>query len=208
MSKTLADLRKEKDQPASRPTRVVKACLDQSLLADIQRLTVEKNDLLVAENARSAESEDGEQSGPPRRVGQGPDPRLAEIEVELEALYERLRETEGEILLRATDGGSWMRWKDAHPAREKNEVDERLAYGLCDATALLDDLGRYAVAWNGDDFGPGEWAWFSEKVAPADLGACITAVVELHESRVAAPKSRSTSSGHLTSVTDSSSPSA
>lgn len=204
MSMSLADLRRQKDQPASRPTRVVRACLDQSLLADIQRLSEEKRVLLLE---TPTVDEDGEQAGPPQRTGGSRHgARLAAIDDELEPLYQRLRDTEGEILLRATDGGSWLRWKDAHPAREGNEVDDRLAYGLANATELLEDLGKYAVSWNGDDFGPGEWDWFSQKVAPADLGACITAVVEMHESRVSAPKSRSTSSDLPTSATDSPSP--
>jgi hypothetical protein len=203
---SLADLRKTKDQPASRPTRIVKACLDQALLADIQRLTVEKTDLLMSAPL-DGDGEQGE-NGPPRRVGQGMNPRIAEIDAELEPLYQRLRDAEGEILLSATDGGTWLRWKDAHPAREKNEVDERLAYGLANATDLLEDLGKYVVSWNGDDFGPGEWDWFSQKVAPADLGACISAVVELHESRISAPKLRSVSSEPPTSATDSTSPAA
>lgn len=210
MTSSLADLRKKKDEPASLPTRVVKACLDQSLLADIQRLTAEKTDLIVAGagTRASADADDDTQDGTPRRVGQGVNPRIAAIDAELEPLYQRLRDTEGEILLRATDGGTWLRWKDAHPPREKNEVDERLAYGLANATDLLDDLGKYAVAWNGDDFGPGEWAWFSKKVAPADLNACISAVVELHESRISAPKSLSNSSATLTDETGSPSPAA
>lgn len=206
MSMSLADLRKEKDQPASRPTRVVKVCLDQSLLADIQRLTEEKR--ILAVEASSLDGDD-EQTGPPQRTGGSRHGgRIKAIDAELEPLYQRLRDTEGEILLRATDGGSWLRWKDAHPAREKNEVDERLAYGMCNATDLLDDLGKYAVSWNGDEFGPGEWDWFSKKVAPADLGACVSAIVELHESRIQAPKSLTPSSDLPTSAPDSPSPDA
>lgn len=196
MSKTLADLRKEKDQPAQLPTRVIKACLDQSLLADIQRLTSEKSDLLT-ESVRT--TGEGEQAGPPKRQGEGTNPRLAEIDAELEPLYQRLRDTEGEILLRATDGGSWLRWKDAHPAREGNESDERFAYGFCNATDLMGDLGKFVISWDGDEFGPGEWDWFSKKVAPADLAECVKAVVEMHESRISAPKSQSTSSAPTTS---------
>lgn len=207
MALSLADLRKEKEKPASLPTRVVKICLDQALLSDIQRLTAEKSDIATAAALAAADSDDS--AGPPRRQGQGVDPRLAEIDAELEPLYERLRETEGELLISARDGGEWIRWKDAHPPRENNEVDDRLAYGLCNAADLVADLGKYIVAWNGDDFGPGEWdGWFASKVAPADLGECTKAVVEVHEARVSAPKSLSTSSAPQTSVTGSPSPAA
>ena len=66
MSKTLADLRKEKDQRGSLPTRIVTICLDQELLADIQRLTAEKRDL-EADLPRSVEDDDqGEDATPGR----------------------------------------------------------------------------------------------------------------------------------------------
>lgn len=203
---SLADLRAQKDKPASLPTRVISICLDQQILGDIQRLTAEKNDLLV-QAAVDVNAED--KPSRPKRTGEGKNPRLAEIDAELEPLYARLREAEGELLLSAREGGAWLRWKDEHPPREKNESDDRLAYGLVNASDLLDDLGKYVVSWNGDDFGPGEWdGWFKAKVAPADLGALVSAVVELHESRVSAPKSLSVSSEPLTSATDSSSPAA
>lgn len=204
--KSLADLRADKERPASLPTRAVTICLDQKLLADIQRLTLEKNDLLVQ---AAVESSDEDKPGRPKRQGEGKNPRLAEIDAEIEPLYAEMREASGEILLRARPGGEWLRWKDEHPAREKNESDDRLAFGLCNAADLLDNLGKYVVSWNGDEFGPGEWdGWFKGKVAPADLGALVTAVVEMHESRVTAPKSPSTSSELPTSVTDSPSPAA
>jgi hypothetical protein len=226
MSKTLADLRKEKDQRGSLPTRIVTICLDQELLADIQRLTAEKRDLeadlprsvgvgaldpeiVDRYDLRRAYCEDddqGEDATParPRRQGEGGKvrARLDAIAAELEPLYQRLRDTEGELLIRASDGGSWLRWKDAHPAREGSDVDERLSYGFCNATDLAADLGRYVVSWNGEEFAPGEWGdWFAAKVAPADIGECVRAVVELHEARVGAPKSPSTSSVPETSET-------
>ena len=212
MSKSLADLRAAKDRKPSLPTRIVKVCLDQDLLADIQRLTAERRDLAVsaavADDADEAKSAEDGSDGPPQRLaGPPPPPRLAEIDAELEPLYERLRETEGELLIRAGDGGAWLRWKDAHQAREGNELDDRLAYGYCNASDLASDLGKYVVGWEGDDFGPGEWDdWFAAKVAPADIGAIVSAVVEVHEARVTAPKSPSTSSAPPTSATDSPSP--
>ena len=212
MSKSLADLRAAKDRKPSLPTRIVKVCLDQDLLADIQRLTAEKRDLAVsaavADDADEAKGgEDGGDGAPQRLVGPPPPPRLAEIDAELEPLYARLRETEGELLIRAGDGGAWLRWKDAHPAREDNAVDISLAFGYCNATDLANDLGKYVVAWNGDDFGPGEWDdWFRANVAPADIGAIVSAVVEVHEARVTAPKLRNVSSDLPTSGTDSLSP--
>jgi hypothetical protein len=83
---------------------------------------------------------------------------VAEIDAELAALFDRMRESEGDLLLRAIGGGEWQRFKDDHPAREGNKSDEETAYGLCDSTALLADLGRFVVAWNGENFGADDWA--------------------------------------------------
>lgn len=199
MSKTLAELRAAKDEPASLPTHLARICLDQKVLANIQRLTAEKNHLLLT---TPAPADDEEKEARPRRAGEKVDPRIAEIDAELEVQYDEMRENEGELLLRAGDGGVWLRWKDDHPPREGNESDERLAYGLCNAADLMDELGTYVAAWNGDDLGPGEWdSWFKSKVAPADLGALVNAVVQMHESRILVPKSSTGSSGRLTSVT-------
>lgn len=204
MSKTLAELRAEKAQPASLPTHLARLCLDQKVLANIQRLTAEKHHIEIT---TPAPVDDDEKQTRPRRAGEGVNPRLAQIDAELEAEYDAMREAEGELLLQAGEGGAWLRWKDDHPPREGNESDERLAYGLCNAADLMDDLGSYVVSWNGDDFGPGEWDdWFKAKVAPADLGALVNAVVAMHESRILVPKSSTGSSKHLTSVTDSDSP--
>lgn len=206
MSTSLSDLRKQKDAPSSLPTRIVTACLDQSLLSDIQRLTAERADLQTQDALSRSASDDGD--GRPRKMGERANPRIAEIDAELVPLHQRLRDAEGEILLRATDGGSWLRWKDQHPARKDNDLDERLAYGFCNAADLADDLGNYAVSWNGDEFAPGDWDWFVKKIAPADIGACVSAVIELMESRIVAPKLPSTSSEPPMSEPDSPSPAA
>lgn len=193
MPKSLADL---KAKPKSLPTRVVRICLDQEAVADVQRLDNEKRDLLV-DAARSSASDEGERTGPPRRVGESATPpRVTEIDAELEALYDRMRDAEGDLLLRAVGGGEWQRFKDDHPAREGSKTDEEVTYGLCDSSALLSDLGRYVVSWNGEALGAEDWAdWFSAQVAPADLRELCSEVVQLHEARVRVPpKSLSASS--------------
>lgn len=182
MARSLADL---KAKPKQLPTRTVRICLDQEAVADVQRLDAEKRDLLL----ESQRSDDGDQK--PRRVGEGPNPRLAEIDTELEALFDRMRESEGDLLLRAVDGGVWQRFKDANPPREGSKTDEDAAYGICDSSALLNDLGRYVAAWEGEQFGPNDWAdWFAAQVAPADLAELCREVVQLHESRIRVPKAR------------------
>lgn len=199
MSKSLAEMRANK-APASLPTRVVKICLDQAVIAEAQRLEAEKRDIEL-DSLRV--SSDGDQDGPPKRIADAPPARLAEIDQELEHVYDRMRQAEGELLLRAIPGGKWQRWKDAHPSRKENPSDEAITYGLCNASDLLDSLGEYAVSWEGEAFLPGDWDdWFMEKVAPADLRDICTQVVSLHEARISVPKLSSTSSAEETSATD------
>jgi hypothetical protein len=194
MPRSLADL---KAKPKSLPTRTVRICLDQEAVADVQRLDAEKADILLDAN-RGEVDENGERKGPARRLGEGAQPpRVAEIDAEMAALFDRMRESEGDLLLRAIDGGAWQRFKDEHPAREGNKSDEDTTYGLCDSTALLENLGRFVAAWDGENLAVNDWAeWFAAQVAPADLRELCSEVVQLHEARVRVPpKPSSASSG-------------
>jgi hypothetical protein len=192
MPKSLADL---KAKPKSLPTRVVRICLDQEAVAEVQRLENEKRDVLI-DAARSRVDDEGERTGPPKRVGEAPvPPRIGEIDTELEALFDRMRESEGDLLLRAVSGGEWQRFKDDNPPREGNKTDDEVTYGLCDSAALLTDLGRYVVAWDGEAFGSDDWReWFAAQVAPADLRELCSEVVQLHEARVRVPPKASSAS--------------
>jgi hypothetical protein len=196
MSKSLAELRAS--TRVGLPERTYDLCLAQSLVAEAQSLESEKRDLLLA-------AETAAEKGEPRRVGQKPDPRIDEIDARLAALLDEMAEHTGELRLRGVDAGSWRRWTDAHPARESgrdekgrpiiNAVDEAVAYGLCDATALLADLGSYVVSWNGDPLGEGDWEFLANRAAPGDLNELCKIVVQLHETTgFRAPKSRPTSS--------------
>lgn len=192
MPRSLADL---KAKPKQLPTRTIRICLDQEALADVQRLDNEKADLLL-DVQRSSTTEDGERTGPPKRLGEGSiPPRVKEIEAELVALFDRMRESEGSLVTRAVAGGEWQRFKDEHPPREGSKTDEDVAYGLCDSSALLADLGRYVVSWEGEALGATDWTdWFASQVAPADLAELCREVVQLHEARIRVPKVRLTDS--------------
>lgn len=194
MALTLAELRARKHK--SLPTHVQRLTLDQDLLADIQRLETERSDLIV-EAQRHKPDPDEEQDGPPRKMAERAlPPRVDEIKAELTDLYDRLRKSEGELLLRGVSGAEWQQWKDDHPPREDNVTDEQVAYGICNATDLLNDLGRYVVSWEGEDLAPDDWSgWFAAQVAPGDLRDLVNAVVLMHErSGVRAPKSLNGSS--------------
>lgn len=192
MSKTLAELRAQK--PSSLPTRIVTVYLNLDVLAQVQRLEQEKKDIRV-ELGRRPKADDDDGPEKPKRAGEGPPPRLAEIDAELEVCYDTMRADEGELLLRATTGGKWLRWLDEHPAREGNQSDEVLAFGICNASDLADDLGRYVVAWNGEPLTPEDWSsWLADQIAPADIGGIVQQVTDMHTTRVSAPKAQGGSS--------------
>lgn len=184
MSKTLAQLRAEKTRKPTRAARVLRVCLDHDLVEQVQALREEKQDLLLAAAAARGEDE----SGRPRRLGERGDPRLDEIDRELEALLDRMRESEGKLTVRAGDGGAWQRWKDDHPPRKDNALDDDVAGGYCNALDLLDDLGTYVEAWNDEDLAADDWdGWLRARISAADLKDACRAVVGLHEVRVVLP---------------------
>lgn len=188
MSKTLAELRASREKKL--PTRIATVCLDLEALADAQRLQAEKENVLLEARRHN---DDGD--GPPARLGETIPPRVAEIEAELSALWDRMRESEGELLLRAIPGGEWQRWKDEHPPRDDNRTDEQTTFGVCNGQDLLNDLGRFVVSWNGEQLAEGDWdTWLADQIAPADLAALVGLVVEMHEVRITVPKSSPVSS--------------
>lgn len=210
MSKSLAELRAEaKPRTAERSVRL---CLAQDLVSHVQALAEEKQALILEigvnpadEAADEAPKGDDEKPKKPRRVGDPRTARVAEIEAELEALYAEMREHEGDLILRATSAGAWQRWVEENPPRvterDKNNrpilnpVDETVGYGVCDASALLDDLGKYVATWNGEPVKPDDLTYLLDNAAPGDVKQLCRTVVEMHEGTGArAPKASSTSS--------------
>lgn len=197
MSKSLAEIRGSAS--TSLPERTYRLCLAQALVAEVQSLTTEKANL-EAEEPRRNDDEDG----PKPRVGQGQNPRLAEIKARLEQIIGEMNEHTGELRLRATTAGEWRRWVDAHPARETgldkrgvpilHPADADVAYGFANASDLLDNLGAYVVAWNGEPLQAGDWDFIMGKAAGGDLKELCRIVVQMHETSVAVPKLPSSSS--------------
>lgn len=212
MPKTLAELRASR--AVALPERTLTICLAQGLVAEAQALSEEKVDLIVETQGPD------EGAGKPRRAGQPEDVRRAEIEERLQALFAEMREHEGQLRIRGIETGEWVRWRDANPPRHDgvdedgrpipNAVDANVAYSWCNASALLADLGRYAVAWNDEPMTAEDWQFIASKAAPGDLKALVKLVVEMHEgSGSRAPKALSSpSSTSPTNATDSSLPAA
>lgn len=184
MPKSLAELRASNH--AALPERTMELCLSQALVSEVEALDIEKRSLSI-ETARK----DGEDGPPGRKSGPPADPRVAEIDARLEELYDEMREHTGQLVLRATTGGEWRRWVDAHPARVDDKFDEGVAFGYCNASDLLATLGDYAVSWNGTDLGEGDWEFIENRAAPGDLKLACQTVVQMHEAGgLKAPKSQ------------------
>jgi hypothetical protein len=184
MSKSLDELRASKSTGLHE--RTYSLCLAAGLIAETQMLHEE----LATLPAQKRAADDSEREGAPRRAGEGVDPRYAEIEARMEAIFEEMDEHTGELRLRAVPNGTWREWVDEHPAREDNKRDEQVTFGICNADALVDDLGMFAHTWNGDELKPGDWDFVASKAAPADLKAMAGLVVVMHERVVDLPKWR------------------
>ncbi|KAB2808311.1 hypothetical protein F9L07_22615 [Pimelobacter simplex] len=199
MPKTLAELRAEK--AAKLPTRSERLCLNLELLGEVQRLSAEKADLVINANAAEPAVSDQAKESKARvrkggERGDGPlgdeaveeailPPRVAEIEAELASLWDRMREYEGDLVLRGIDGDAWQTYKDEHPPREDNVSDARHGNNVVNTTDLMRDLGDWAESWEGEPIPDGEWgSWLRKRIAPADMIGLVRRVVEMQESKV------------------------
>lgn len=176
---------------AGLPERTYGLCIAQKLVAETQALEEERAALLVPRRGADAPADGDQAPARPRRATDRPDPRLAEIEERLKELYFEMEKHTGSLLLRGVESGDWRRWVQANPPRMEerdgaepalSRVDDYAAYGVCDADALLEDLGRFAVAWNGTDLTPTQWQWLRTKASPGDLMEICRWVVQMHES--------------------------
>lgn len=192
MSKSLAELRQS--ARTSLPERTYEMCLSQALVAETQVLQQEKQDLSIAAHRQDP---DDDSATPRRKMAEGSSPRIDEINERLEELYDEMREHTGQLLLRGVTAGEWRRWVDANPPREDGRdergrpvvlaVDEQVALGYCDASALLANLGAYVAEWNGEPLQTGDWEWLEEHAPPGDMKAIAQIVVIMHEGPGAKP---------------------
>lgn len=179
--KTLAELRQS--PRVGLPERTYSLCLASKLIGEIRTLAIELDE---AETIAAAQREGDATKAAPRRAGESSD--VLEKRAKMAALREEMIEHTGTLTLLGVDDGKWREWVDAHPAREGNKRDRQIALGYCNADDLLDDLGRYAKAWNGDDLAAGDWDWIKSQAAPGDLKELGRIVVSMHEMAVDVPK--------------------
>lgn len=190
MSLSLSDLRAA--PPKGRGRCNYRLSLRGDLVAQVQALVEELQDLEVQPTA----DDDGNPTGPPRRMGEGgPDPRVEAIQARLADLQPAIEDHTGDLVLEAISDGDWRLWVDAHPPRDPKTTAgqrDRIVDGLCDLDALIDDLGRWAHSWNGDPLAVTDWAEvFAGSIAGGDLRGLARAVVGLQEGTTNLPKSLS-----------------
>jgi hypothetical protein len=78
---------------------------------------------------------------------------------------------------------------------------------VCDADALIDNLGAFVHSWNGEALTAADWAdIFEPVVGSGDVGEMASNVVGLYEGRLNFPQWRSALSSNLKKLNDYSSP--
>ena len=212
---TIDELRARRSEPAPRPRKTVTVTLveGQHIVANLERLTQELEDLVAAGHPVD---EDGKRLGPRKSAESDLPPEVEEKKQQILTEAARLPEVQGELtLLAEADPGAWQLFKTANPPRiighhetrrENGDVirgnpiydptDMTLGRGWCDTVALGERLGRYVAEWNGEAVNPGEWDdWLAARILLADHRELIGHVIDLHENGVQrAPKSLTGSS--------------
>lgn len=201
MVKSIADMKAEASaaEPVEVLSEPIELCLAQHLVAKIHTLIAEKQNLAPGKPKRI---EDPEAAARVRKGGQSkpkPHPRVAEIDAEVEAAYDEMRDYTGILRLRRSESGDWFNWTATHEPREGNALDEEVAYGYANATDLIADLGTWAATWNDEPIE--DWPFIASRLTPGDLKKLAKRVVSMHEGEGAVPKSRPASSGDQTSAT-------
>lgn len=204
---TIAQMRaRTHERPRKRSSTTMELCLAQDLISEVERLSIEKADLLV--EAGRTPQRDPDEAGPPQKASRGGSvapPRLAEIDTRLAELYDEMHDHTGQLTLEAEEAGKWRQWVDANPPRMVHHedsdqptmmpVDQSIALGWCNAAALLERLGDFASEWNGEPVTADDWKFITATAAPGDLKQACRNVVQLHEQGGQfAPKSRKPSS--------------
>jgi hypothetical protein len=175
---------------------------------------------LMMQSFRTEVDDDAPSDKPKRKMGQGAeDPRVAEIQAELESLNDVMLEHTGRVTVAKTiSQGDWRRWADANPPREEGRdakgrpmisaFDIAVTGGSCNGSALLERLGDFVTEWNGEPLSEGQWDWLREQMPAGDQKEAARWVVSFYEveGAKAAPKLPSGSPATRQKSTDSGSP--
>lgn len=201
MPKTLAEMRAA--GVVRRPRQSLSLCLAPDLVAKAQVLLRQRLDI---DPEYGIDPEDRVDQGP-RRINDPKTVRLREINDQLASLDAEMAEHTGELTLQAIDPGEWRRWCDQNPPRDASKKaeslrDNHVAGGYCNADALLADLRKYAVEFNGEQIGDDDWEFIAANAAAGDLKEAARTVVAMHEQDVDLGKWRTLLRGSREIATD------
>jgi hypothetical protein len=111
MSKVTLDHLRKGGVARGLPERAYSLCLRRDLLAEVDSVTEQLRDVMVADA-----SADPENLPPPRLGAPGVSEQEQEVRARLAALYDEMDDSTGELRLRAIRDGDWRQWVNAHPA--------------------------------------------------------------------------------------------
>lgn len=182
---SLSDIRTGNVAPVI-PTIEVPLCLNNDLWSELDRLTSEAMQLKSDRRQKQAQG--------PKNEAAGISPRERDVDARIEEICQSMADDAKVLVVGAKGGlGPWIHWVDANPARSDNVLDQELAQGICNAAALVANLGKWVVSWDGEPFEDGDWDKFSQFVPAGATGRIARAVVEVHETDLI-PKAPSSTS--------------
>lgn len=198
MPRSLADLRKSPH--VGRPETLLPVCVAGKLTAEFDRVEAEL-DKVLTERPQRVQSEDGEPTGPPKRMGRrGPDPRIAELNDRREQLRDEMAAHTVTLLLRAREDGLWRNWVNEHPPRDADRLDQAVGH---DVDALIVDIRDnprdYVAAINDEPFSDDDWLFVWNNAGDGDKWRMAATVRNLHQQGVDVPKSLTDWLGTVTS---------
>ncbi|WP_300680761.1 hypothetical protein [Nocardioides sp.] len=103
------------------------------------------------------------QAGPKPIGGTVQSPEETELRARLGEVTDLMAEYEADLTIEATrSDGDWVQWRLKHPARDQDQPgyddDIEITQGYCNSEALIEDLERYVVAYEGEPIVPGAFA--------------------------------------------------
>lgn len=177
-SKVSLDYLRKGGVPRGLPERGYELCLRRDLLAEVDSLTVQLRDAMIAD----VTPEDPDDAPPPRLGEPGEPPGVTEIRNKLAAKYDEMDAATGELRLRAIRDGEWRQWVNAHPPRKDDQRDDAVAYGICNSDDLANDLGKWVLSWEGEPLAVDDW---EQHIAPlcagGDLKTLVSMVIAMQE---------------------------
>lgn len=178
------------------PEREYRLCLASKVVGEVQSLLFQLDEIRAADAARA----DGNPVDRPRRAAESSP--AEPIRLRLAELQPQIDDATGVLTLRGIEQGPWQTWCDAHPARDGNVRDDELARGYCNIDDLIQELGQFMAAWDGEPIDEAGLALIMTNAHPGDLSQIASVVVNMQETVVDLPFWLSSSLGILGGASD------